>query len=327
MGVFLRKYGAATTVDFQLFEVDGVDFRVDAAHAAGDTKIMKDEGAEANTASGFVDEGRGYSIAVSGAELTCARATIYVVDQTATKVWLDTAIVIETYGHASAMHALDLDSATVTLADGGLTAAKIAGDAITAAKIAASAITSSELADGAITAAKIAANAIGSSEIADGAIDAGAIAADAITSAKIATGAITATAIAADAITSSELATSAVDEIVDAVWNETNTGHVDAGKAGQQLWTDVDAILVDTGTSGVAISQTVQQAIADEILKRGISNVEDAADATSLAALILAAFESAIVGTTWTIRKTGGTTFATRTATLDAAASPITGVT
>jgi len=35
--------------------------------------------------------------------------------------------------------------------------------------------------------------------------------------------------------------------IADAVWDEASTGHTDAGKAGQQLWTDVDAILADTG--------------------------------------------------------------------------------
>lgn len=34
--------------------------------------------------------------------------------------------------------------------------------------------------------------------------------------------------------------------IADAVWDETSTGHVDAGKAGQQLWTDLDAVLADT---------------------------------------------------------------------------------
>jgi hypothetical protein len=33
----------------------------------------------------------------------------------------------------------------------------------------------------------------------------------------------------------------------DAVWDEISTGHIDAGKAGQQIWTDVDAILEDTG--------------------------------------------------------------------------------
>jgi len=109
---YLRKYGAAATIDFELFEVDGVDFRINAVHAAGDTKIMKDEGVEANTANAFVDEGSGYSLALSSAELTAARVVIYVIDQTATKAWLDTSLVIETYGNASAQHAFDLNTAT-----------------------------------------------------------------------------------------------------------------------------------------------------------------------------------------------------------------------
>lgn len=67
--------------------------------------------------------------------------------------------------------------------------------------------------DDGITAAKIAANAIGASEIADGAIDAAAIATGAITSTKFAAGAIDAAAIAADAIGASELAADAVTEI------------------------------------------------------------------------------------------------------------------
>lgn len=41
----------------------------------------------------------------------------------------------------------------------------------------------------------------------------------------------------------------AVAAIADGVWDEAATGHTDAGKAGEQLWTDVDAILVDTGTT------------------------------------------------------------------------------
>jgi hypothetical protein len=35
-------------------------------------------------------------------------------------------------------------------------------------------------------------------------------------------------------------------DIADAVWDETSAGHTDAGKAGQQLWTDIDDILADT---------------------------------------------------------------------------------
>ena len=111
MGPFLRKYGVETTVDFQLFEIDGVDLRISAVHASGDSKIMKDEGAEANTSNGFTDEGQGYSLVLTATEMEAARIVVYLVDQSSTKVWLDTAFVIETYGNASAMHAFDLDTA------------------------------------------------------------------------------------------------------------------------------------------------------------------------------------------------------------------------
>lgn len=40
--------------------------------------------------------------------------------------------------------------------------------------------------------------------------------------------------------------------IADAVWDEVSTGHTTTGKAGEQLWTDVDAILADTDVIGAA---------------------------------------------------------------------------
>lgn len=117
-GVFLRKYGVPATIDFDLFEVDGVDFRTNAVHASGDSKVMKNEGAENNTINSFLDEGQSYSLTLTSAEMTAARVKVLIVDQTSPKVWLDTTITIETYGHASAQHAFDLGSAKVTLADG-----------------------------------------------------------------------------------------------------------------------------------------------------------------------------------------------------------------
>lgn len=66
---------------------------------------------------------------------------------------------------------------------------------------------------------------------------------------------------------------------------------------------------------------------ADALLNRSITNTQDTADTHSLTAVILATLESSISGTTWTIRKTGGTTFTTKTITVDAGADPITGVT
>lgn len=108
-GPFLRKYGVETTIDFQLYDTTGLNLKTDAAHAAGDSKIMKDEGAEANTTNAFGDEGQGYSIVLTATEMQAARIVVYIVDQTSPKVWIDACAVIETYGNASAMHAVDLD--------------------------------------------------------------------------------------------------------------------------------------------------------------------------------------------------------------------------
>lgn len=103
--LFLRRYGEATTILFDLYDPTDGQGEEAAAHAAGDSVISKDEAAEANTASGFAQEGGScYSLALSAAEMTCARAYIRIVDQTATKVWLDKLIIIETYGNASAQH-------------------------------------------------------------------------------------------------------------------------------------------------------------------------------------------------------------------------------
>ncbi len=67
--------------------------------------------------------------------------------------------------------------------------------------------------------------------------------------------------------------------------------------------------------------------IADEVLKRSVSNVEATADQHSLATIILCLLESSRSSTTWTIKRTDGTTtHATKTLTLDATANPVIGV-
>lgn len=111
--IILAKYNQSKTIHFELFEVDGVDLRVDAVFeaASSDVQLMLNEGADADSSNGFTDEGKGYSLVLTATEMSNARITIYIVDQTATKVWLDRAIHIETYGHASAEHAFDLDTA------------------------------------------------------------------------------------------------------------------------------------------------------------------------------------------------------------------------
>jgi len=118
----LRKYGVLLTtvkaIPFDLVQPDGVDLEVAATFVAGDVKISKDGGAETNTTNLPTDEGSGYRLILTATELQAARIRITIIDQTGTKVWLDINIMIETYGNASAMHALDLDDAV----RGGMTA-------------------------------------------------------------------------------------------------------------------------------------------------------------------------------------------------------------
>ena len=111
-GMRLRKYGVEATIDFELYEIDGVDLRVDWTPAAADCEIMKDGGASTQCTNTATDEGSTYSIVLTATEMQAARLVLKVVDA-ATKVFLDTVVVIETYGNASAQHAFDLDIASV----------------------------------------------------------------------------------------------------------------------------------------------------------------------------------------------------------------------
>jgi hypothetical protein len=132
-------------------------------------------------------------------------------------------------------------------------------------------------------------NAITAAKIDTNAIDAGAIAANAIGASEIADNAIDAGAIAANAITAAKIAT-------------------------------------DAFTSDEFAASALQE-IADQVLKRGVANVEASADVDSLAAIILAIFHSAISGSTWTIKRTDdSTSFDTYTITTDSGADPVTGV-
>lgn len=91
--------------------------------------------------------------------------------------------------------------------------------------------------------------------------------------------------------------------------------------------TVVDTILSDTGTDGVVLSTAQMQALADIVLGRSLSNIDDTAATHSLYELIQAILESSTATGNWVIKKTdGATTFNTRTITTDANALPITGV-
>lgn len=103
--IYYREYGVAAVFNFVLYDIEGVGLKTDAVYASGDATIMKNEGAEANTANGFVDEGKGYSITLTATEMQAARIMVYIVDQTSPAVWIVRELVIETYGEtANAQH-------------------------------------------------------------------------------------------------------------------------------------------------------------------------------------------------------------------------------
>ena len=114
----LRKYGASGTITFPLITVSGGTFTTGAvfATAGGDVKISKSGAAFANAANNPTHVGLGmYQLALTASELTTTRVAVVVKDQTSPRVWEPQAILVDTYGNASAQHAFDLDSASVTV--------------------------------------------------------------------------------------------------------------------------------------------------------------------------------------------------------------------
>jgi hypothetical protein len=92
--------------------------------------------------------------------------------------------------------------------------------------------------------------------------------------------------------------------VADAVWDEASSGHIDTGKAGAQLWTDIDAILADTGTDGVVLSSATMNSIAAALhdLANGIETGYTLRQVMRIVAAALAGKLSGAATTTNTIR-------------------------
>src|SRR5688572_23052722 len=133
--MFLSKYGVARHIYIPVPKAGSANHAVGAdwTPAAGDVKISKDGGGAANVTNLPTAIAMGNSavwdFSLTATEMQAANVLVTVADS-ATKAVDDTAFGIETYGNASAQHAFDLDTATVGLATGGITAAVIATGAI-----------------------------------------------------------------------------------------------------------------------------------------------------------------------------------------------------
>lgn len=93
-----REFGVATTINFDLYEVDGIDINATASCVIGDVSIMQDDGASAVSTNLFSAQALGHTIALTAEEMSAARIVVRIIDQDSTKEWLDKFILVETYG-------------------------------------------------------------------------------------------------------------------------------------------------------------------------------------------------------------------------------------
>lgn len=108
----LAKYGVEYVLNFELYETDGINFKINASDTGTDTTIRKDQGADATATNDFVDRGLGYSQTVTATEMQGKEIIVHFTSKLPTKSYLDRGFLLQTYGNASALHAFDLDIAT-----------------------------------------------------------------------------------------------------------------------------------------------------------------------------------------------------------------------
>jgi len=124
---FLRKYGVATAtgthVGIPMPKAGSPDFAAggDWTPATGDVKVGIDGGSQANITTLPAYTNGQWVFQLSAGEMTGKSVRVAVVDA-ATKAVDDNFVVVETYGHASALHPFDLGSAGVPLTAAGLDA-------------------------------------------------------------------------------------------------------------------------------------------------------------------------------------------------------------
>lgn len=117
-----RKYGEQTDIFFPLYTQSGNDtFYEETTIATGDIYVSIDGDANTiknsnNTASKYDNDMIGiYKLTLDATEMTGQSVQVRIQDTDATKVYKDTFIGIETYGHDNARHRMDMDFPTMAL--------------------------------------------------------------------------------------------------------------------------------------------------------------------------------------------------------------------
>lgn len=159
------------------------------------------------------------------------------------------------------------------IAANAVTADKIAADAVTADKIQNGAVGADKLAANAVTADKIAANAVTADKIQNGAVGADKLAANAVTADKIAANAVTADKIAADAVTADKIQNGSVDAnklAANAVTaDKIANGAVTADKLDPQLKSDLETAAQGVADGAVTTDKLANDAVTADKIQNG----------------------------------------------------------
>lgn len=93
--------------------------------------------------------------------------------------------------------------------------------------------------------------------------------------------------------------------VADAVWDEATSGHVTAGTFGEQVKTDIDAILVDTGTTIPATIVTIDTVVDAILVDTGttipatIATVDTVVDSILVDTAVIGALGAGLTGIPW----------------------------
>lgn len=149
--MILAKYGAAFTFRVPMLATAATDQAGSSTWtpAAGDVKVVKDgSAASIGTLPSVVVAGAGalWAFALTATEMQAKEIVVTIVDLSSPKVIQDNAILIYTFGHASAQMPFDLGTATVSIGIDGIADVSVSAGA--------QAVLANAMADGVLDAAR-----------------------------------------------------------------------------------------------------------------------------------------------------------------------------
>lgn len=233
--VHQAQFGVGTTFNFVLYNTDGT-LDTDEVDGGAEVSLSCDEGAEGTATNDFVDEGTFYSIALTAAEMECARIAV-IVAATDTNVFF-----IETFGDTRAQNKVSGVASGIAQAS---TSTTIVFESDTA-------IGNDDILIGRVVCITEGTGLGQCRLITDYA--------NASDTATVSTWDTTpSTDSGYVVLTGNQASTSTfANAVADQVWDEATSGHTSAGTFGEQVKTDIDAILTDTGTTLPSTLSTIQ---------------------------------------------------------------------